>query len=358
MPSGKVVNRHEIKSSFRVEKVRGMFDVDVPAVEKVYDVDIPIEDEDWNIGLIVGPSGTGKSSIARSLFTDCEYFEGFDWSPELAVVDEFPGDVGEATEILGRVGFSSPPDWLKPFRLLSNGERMRCELARALVTFEQPVIYDEFTSVVDRQVAKFGCAAVQKFIRRRNKRFIAVTCHRDVTRWLGPDWTYDTKTQMFRWHRRRLRRPEIDIDIRSGDRSEWRLFRDYHYLTRNLPRNADCYIGEVEGEPVAWTAVIHFPHPTNKRVRRICRVVVLPDYQGLGIGDALSTWVAERYHARGYTPTIVLSSPQLMASYLRSPCWRLMRKGKIVGSRTGDMAKRRTSTGRLTATFNYIGEPK
>ena len=97
----------------------------------------------------------------------------------------------QITEALSSVGFSSPPDWLKPFKVLSNGQKMRAELARLIAESNEPVIYDEFTSVVDRQVAQIGSAAIQKFIRRNNKQFIAVSCHYDIEQWLEPDWVYD-----------------------------------------------------------------------------------------------------------------------------------------------------------------------
>ena len=347
-----LLNRYEIEPSFRVDKVRGMFDVDVPAVEKRIPVDIPIEDMPWHIGLIVGPSGTGKTTIARRAFDGYLYFTGFEWS-QRSVVDDFPVDVAETTEILGKVGFASPPDWLKPFHLLSNGEQMRAELARVLVSTDQPVIYDEFTSVVDRQVAQFGCAAVSKFIRSQGKQFIAVTCHRDVAEWLGPDWVYDTKG--YRFSRRRLRRPPIELEIRRGERGEWALFRDYHYLTAKLPRNAENYVAEIGGEPVAWCSIMHFPHPTAKRMKRLCRTVVLPDYQGLGIGGRLSSWVAAHYRMRGYRVTAAMSNPQLYRTRMNDPAWRLTRKGKITTSRSGEMGRRRSSENRITATFEYVG---
>jgi ABC-type ATPase with predicted acetyltransferase domain len=155
MPSSKFVIESPIGNSFRVNKVKSMFDVDFDVVRKEYNVSIPIENRPWNIGLIVGASGSGKTSIAKRLFADFDLFSGFQWEAK-SILDDFSAQFTpkQITEALSSVGFSSPPDWLKPFSVLSNGQKMRAELARLMLESEKPVIYDEFTSVIDRQVAK------------------------------------------------------------------------------------------------------------------------------------------------------------------------------------------------------------
>ncbi len=89
------------------------------------------------------------------------------------------------------VGFGSVPSWLKPYKVLSNGEKMRVDLARALLE-KDFIVFDEFTSVVDRQVAQTACIAINKAIKGTNKKFIAVSCHKDIIEWLQPDWIFDT----------------------------------------------------------------------------------------------------------------------------------------------------------------------
>lgn len=70
---------------------------------------------------------------------------------------------------------------------------MRVDLARALLE-KNFVVFDEFTSVVDRQVAQTACLAVAKAVRKSEKRFVAVSCHYDILDWLEPDWIFDTNT--------------------------------------------------------------------------------------------------------------------------------------------------------------------
>ena len=68
---------------------------------------------------------------------------------------------------------------------------MRVDIARALLE-KDFIVFDEFTSVVDRQVAKTACIAINKAIKNTNKKFIAVSCHKDIIEWLQPDWLFDT----------------------------------------------------------------------------------------------------------------------------------------------------------------------
>lgn len=60
------------------------------------------------------------------------------------------------------------------------------------------VVFDEFTSVVDRNIAQISSLAIQKAIRRKDAKFIAVTCHYDVQEWLMPDWVFNTDDMSFK----------------------------------------------------------------------------------------------------------------------------------------------------------------
>ncbi|HEY1785726.1 MAG TPA: hypothetical protein VGG30_09270, partial [Pirellulales bacterium] len=196
-----------VYDSFRVQQVAGLFDVPIAKrASASFAVEVPGLDEPWQIGLIVGPSGSGKTTIARAAFGDSVYTMA-PWPAEQAVIDGF-GELPIRTIVglLTAVGFSSPPAWVKPYCVLSGGEQFRCDLARALATAlagrqaesARPlVVFDEFTSVVDRQVAQVGSAAVAKAVRGdlAAVRFVAVGCHYDVAEWLEPDWVVDMATR-------------------------------------------------------------------------------------------------------------------------------------------------------------------
>ena len=354
MPSSKFVTSSKVGDSFRIEKVKGMFDVDHTEIKKEYDVNIPIESMDWNVGLIVGASGSGKTTIARRVFDEYELFQGFEWTCD-SILDDFDEKFSakEITEILSKVGFSSPPDWLKPFNILSNGQKMRVELARLILESEKPFIYDEFTSVVDRQVACIGSSAIQKFVRKQNKQFIAVSCHYDVAEWLEPDWIYDANKMEFQDTRGLLRRPDIQVNLRKAEQSEWKQFMEFHYLTHDHNKSAHKYIAEINGEPVGWCSILHFPHKI-KNFKKIHRLVIKPDYQGIGLGNMFLSEIAKKYTKDKFRVRLVTGSPSLIWS-LKKHGWMMVRKpSSMKSSQKHNNMHRSTSQNRLTASFEYV----
>ena len=111
--------------SFRAQSVVGSFSLADVKLQKRFKGSLPIEGFDWQVGVIVGRSGSGKSSIAKRLFSEA-YVSGFNYTHQ-CILDDFPVDLetGEVTRLLCSVGFASPPDWLKPYSSLSQGEKMR-----------------------------------------------------------------------------------------------------------------------------------------------------------------------------------------------------------------------------------------
>ena len=192
MPNFDIVKNNEVEKTFRVAHVISDFDVKPEHSNEHFKGVIKIPDK-WNIGVIVGNSGTGKTTIAKELFGDV-LTTSFNYNSK-SVIDDMPENcsVDEITKMFYAVGFGSVPCWLKPYKVLSNGEKMRVDLARALLE-KNIICFDEFTSVIDRDVAKTACIAVHKAVKRQNKKFVAVSCHKDILEWLEPDWIFDTNT--------------------------------------------------------------------------------------------------------------------------------------------------------------------
>lgn len=113
-------------------------------------------------------------------------------------------------------------------------------------------------------------------------------------------------------------------------------------------------------EPVAFCAVLHLPHGIVKNVKRCSRIVVMPDYQGVGIGTKLLNWVADYYISKGFRFTITTTTPALMHSFKKSYNWKLKRQGRSGNKATSkskiEQAKQLAgtdSTRRITTSWEY-----
>jgi GNAT superfamily N-acetyltransferase len=74
---------------------------------------------------------------------------------------------------------------------------------------------------------------------------------------------------------------------------------------------------------VAFASYIHFQHPRAKNIKTSHRVVVLPDWQGLGIAGHLSEWLGELLAGQGFRFRATTGHPARFGYYARSPRWRL-----------------------------------
>jgi len=320
--------------------------------------ELPLEEKPWNIGLITGPSGAGKSTLAKVLWPNSVEPAKL-WHPNASLLDAFPADMGikEVVSILSSVGFSSPPAWLRAFSNLSTGQQFRATLALCIaqtrgVAGASPMVFDEFTSVVDRTVAKVGSAALAKMVRRSKMQFVAVTCHSDVMEWLQPDWVYQVDEGLFSWRGLR-RKPEIQIKIVRVKTSAWALFAPHHYLTKSILSSAVCFLATWDNQPVAFSAWLPFLG-RGPAARREHRTVCLPDFQGVGIGQVLSTTIASLFKGLKYRVLSTTTHPGLIGSRLRNKDWELMRIPSLLKTRKDKMIRSHAYT-RLTAGFEYVG---
>lgn len=270
--------------------------------------------EDFTIGAIVGSSGTGKSLFLRN-FGEPSVVE---WEPTKAVISHFDTPEDSVAR-LSSVGFNSIPSWMKPYHVLSMGEAYRADMARRM---GDGAVFDEFTSVVDRDTAR-SCARSLKRVATNNgwKGIVVATCHEDVLPWLQPDWVFNTNTgelSVGRW----LRRPSIEITIHRCRPDIWPLFSQHHYLNREISKASHCYVGLWEGKPVAFGSVMSFPHAVVKKGWRGHRTVVLPEYQGMGIGPRFSESIADRYLKDGGRFFSRTAHPRFGEYREASPKWK------------------------------------
>lgn len=248
---------------------------------------------DHGIGLIVGPSGSGKTTILSGIGS---ISIDYTWSEGKSICSHFDS-VEDAQERLGAVGLNSIPTWMKPFNVLSNGEAFRANLA---INLKEGALIDEFTSVVDRNVAKACSKSLRKHVDRKNiKGVVLASCHYDIIEWLQPDWVFDSSTGelVIRGSERRF--PEITLEVIPCNWKEWAAFKDHHYLSGDINKSSWCWIAKWNNVIVGFASAISFPNGAIKHAWRGHRTVILPDFQGLGIGVRLSDAIAQLMVSNG-----------------------------------------------------------
>jgi len=167
-------------------KEKTVTEVPIPSKEDME----AMKDDDWNILLICGKSGSGKSTILREIYGDVKPIE-YDHSK--CVISQFPRLTEEGVcDLLSSMGLASVPTWLRKPQELSNGERARLDIAKAIYDANGGIVLlDEYTSVVNRAAAKSMSHALQRYARQKGLKLIIASCHFDIVEWLQPDYMFN-----------------------------------------------------------------------------------------------------------------------------------------------------------------------
>lgn len=329
------------------------FDYDSTGVEHFYPFIMPRGlPKDFSIGVIVGASGTGKSTLLKS------FGEPFKptWTRG-SIASHFENAV-IANERFSAAGLMSVPEWVKPYEVLSNGQKFRADLARSL---HNNSVIDEYTSVIDRNVAKAASTSMSKYIRANNiKGVVLATVHRDILEFLEPDWVIDTDRG--EWTSGRyLQRPELVLDIYPAHNSLWSHFASHHYLSEKLNKASHSYVAIWEGQLVGFVASMTYPSGTVQNAWREHRLVVHPDYQGFGFGPRISEAVAQHYLDNGKRYFSKTSHPRLGGYRDSSTKWKPTSKNHM--KRKDGLVQRENmrwqlNPDRWSFSHEYIGSEK
>lgn len=82
-------------------------------------------------------------------------------------------------------------------------------------------------------------------------------------------------------------RPYIQLTVRRVEPSVWNMFKHAHYLTAEMNKSCKCLLFEWDGVPVAFVGILNTPRKGIPYGCSISRIVILPDYQGLGLSTII-----------------------------------------------------------------------
>jgi ABC-type ATPase involved in cell division len=345
-----VITSRVIPDAF-TDQIKGWFDLPFNGTSTFYCWSKP-KVEKFSLGLLIGPSGSGKSLLLKEFGSE----ETITWDTDKAVVSHFSNPL-DAVNLLMAVGFNDVRSFVKPYHVLSTGERFRADLARKL---KDGCVIDEFTSVVDRNVAKAASVALKRHVVKAGlKNVVLATCHRDILGWLSPDWYFDT-TDGTLHDGRLLRRPPITVRLYPCRRNIWKMFAHHHYLSTALNNNARCFLvtADLEGcqNIAGFVSCIPLPSGTLRHAWREHRTVVLPDFQGLGIGPCASDAIAQLHLIEGKRYFSRTTHPRFGAYRNRPNSGWMPTTNKTKVARTDIGFKFFGGDNRLAFSHEYIGK--
>jgi len=106
------------------------------------------------------------------------------------------------------------------------------------------------------------------------------------------------------------------------------MFKEHHYLRDDLHKSSRCFVGVWNGQIVAFGASIAMPNGYLKHAWRGHRTVILPDYQGMGIGVKFSDGIAQIHLDEGKRYFSRTAHPRMGLYREKSPLWKATSKNK------------------------------
>jgi ABC-type ATPase with predicted acetyltransferase domain len=369
-----VILKSEVNKEFRCQVAANSLDIDVEKKSihhlKIDNINIP---DKWNIGLVYGNSGSGKTTMIKHLFGDKIFEVKLD--EDKPIINQLPEDMSyeDCAKMLNGIGLNSVPCWIRPVKTLSNGQRARAEAVYLMTQSDEIIFIDEWTSVVDRTVAKAMSLCLYKYAKRNNKRLVLCSCHVDILEWLNPDWMIDCNKQKFILPESEdfffNKREQLQFEIKEIDRASWKYFSKYHYLSERLPGGKLYLYGLFyNSNQIGFQCFANYvPYTESEKLkkRKIIyhsnRTVIHPDYNGLGLGIKLINETSELLLKKIDCRIMAkFSSAPVYKAMIKQDVWKYLGFKRRFGKyRMGGGAKMTSKTGQRekgikTYNFEYI----
>lgn len=320
-----IVRHHGISPwSRRLAEVCLRFGIPLEAGAEVIAKEVSLPIGPAGVVMVVGPSGSGKTSFLETLagrFPKARHVGQVRFPRKPAVVDAVAcrRPLGEALSILTACGLGEPRLWVRRFDELSDGERFRAKLARAISLHLRgsdpgaPLLCDEFGSILHRRAAKCVAHNLGKLARRRGMTFVVALTHEDLTADLQPD----VVVRLLGSGRHGVTQPRVKarpptvvrrLHIEKGGKSDYDFFAPMHYRHRDELGFVDRVFvmrDGVGGDPLGIVVYAHGPlelslrnratkgrfrrnpRRLNRDLRILRRLVIHPDVRGCGVGHWL-----------------------------------------------------------------------
>ena len=154
---------------------------------------------------------------------------------------------------------------------------------------------------------------------------------------------------------KKTKRLQKDISEMSVEEVDRLMNIDLRFAVDNRTiDDENVFIAIVNNEIAGFISILHFPHPKSPNIKKVHRLVILPDYQGAGFGIKFLNEIGKMYKKNKNRYTITTSAPSLIYALKRSSDWTCTRFGRNKKQKTNNRIKEISSNNRITANFELI----
>ena len=357
-----------------VESASRAFDFAFEGLSSFTPPDFPAErlPKKWRLGVIHGPSGSGKTTVLRSLFGGGASGKVATKPPpwagetktalETLFADAFGAEDGNARLDMACLGAAD--------RAAAPADLPACASSRALAAWNvaSGAVLDEFTSLAERPLARRLAANLATYVEKRKlEEVVVATVHEDVIAPCHASWLFCTAVVTSCWavdpgqpkkgaspnglsrngclvlfdekrakwrpsaedeeSRDLFGAPDVRLNLQRCNYWEFEPFKKHHYLSETISGSAKCWLLRWNGRPIAFHSMLYaYGLPGagsgSTGAYREHRVVVLPDFQGIGLGWMLSEVVASHVVSKGTRVMSITMHPTFGGMRDWSERWR------------------------------------